>query len=138
VTLDDTEAGVLRACLQLLEIRGILAYRSDAARHTGPRRLPAGCPDITAILRALRDGRRGVYLGIECKRPPGPRCPSGGRVRPEQEAFARRIVEAGGEYLVVDDVAALAHWLAANLDPSYHRPADFDFAPIALSRGPRS
>jgi hypothetical protein len=53
----------------------------------------AGCPDITAILPAVRDG---------------------GRV-----------------YLVVSDVAELARWLDVNLDPSYHRPADFDPPPAA-------
>jgi hypothetical protein len=89
----DTEAPVLAACLALLELRGIPAYRSDAAWTGGPRRLPAGCPDITAILPAVRDG---------------------GRV-----------------YLVVSDVAELARWLDVNLDPSYHRPADFDPPPAA-------
>jgi hypothetical protein len=125
VTLDDTEAPVLAACLRLLELRGIPAYRSDAG---GSRRghLPPGCPDITAILPALADGRRGVFCGIECKRPPGPRCPAGGRVSPEQVAFARQVRAAGGEYLVIDDVAELSWWLNHNLDPSYHRPADFD------------
>jgi hypothetical protein len=34
-------------------------------------------------------------------------------------------------YLVVSDVAELARWLDVNLDPSYHRPADFDPPPAA-------
>jgi hypothetical protein len=127
----DTEAPVLAACLALLELRGIPAYRSDAAWTGGPRRLPAGCPDITAILPAVRDGGRGVYCGIECKRPAGPRYPRGGCPRPVQLAFAERVRAAGGVYLVVSDVAELARWLDVNLDPSYHRPADFDPPPAA-------
>jgi hypothetical protein len=127
VTLDDTEAAVQAACLALFELRGILAGRTDAATLPGqPRRVPEGWSDITAILPALADGRRGVFLGVECKRPPGPRCPAGGRVSPEQAAFAQRVRAAGGEYLVIDDVAELSWWLNHNLDPSYHRPADFD------------
>lgn len=126
MTLDDTEAPALAACLKLFELRGIPAYRSDAARTGGPRRLPAGCPDITAILPALVDGRRGVYLGVECKRSVGPRAPRGGRVRPAQAAFGERVEAAGGVWLFVYDVGALSDWLDRNLDPSYHRPADFD------------
>jgi hypothetical protein len=125
MTLDDTEAPVLAACLRLLELRGIPAYRSDAG---GPQRghLPPGCPDITAILPALAAGRCGVYLGIECKRPPSPRCPTGGRPRKAQLAFAEAVERAGGLYLFINDVGDLNRWLDANLDPSYHRPADFD------------
>jgi hypothetical protein len=125
VTLDDTEAPVLAACLRLLELRGIPAYRSDAG---GPQRghLPPGCPDITAILPTLADGRRGVYCGIECKRPVGPRAPQGGRVRLSQRFFGQRVEVAGGVWLFIHDVGDLNRWLDEHLDPSYHRPADFD------------
>jgi hypothetical protein len=127
VRLDDTEAPVPAACLQLLELRGIEAWRTDSASPDGPIRLPPGWSDITAILPALADGRRGVFCAIECKRPKGPRCPAGGKPRKSQRAFRRKVERAGGVYLLVDDVAELNRWLDANLDPSWHRPADFTY-----------
>jgi hypothetical protein len=78
---------------------GIFAWRnntmgvrseSGAYRPVGGMYGGAGSPDIIAILPS------GKFLGIEIKA-------GGDRLRPAQQAFRAKIVEAGGEFLVIGD-----------------------------------
>ena len=96
----STESQVLGACLQLLTLRGVFAWRANQAaiplKGGGFRRF-AGLKGVSDILGVLRGGR---LLAVECKRP-------GEKVRPEQAAFLARVNELGGVGVVVDDVKAL-------------------------------
>jgi hypothetical protein len=117
--LDDSEASVLSGCLSLLEFRGIFAYRSKAEGvRVGKgmvRMLPSGCPDITAILPRMKDGRTGIYCGIETKSPVSIRNPNGGRIRKSQIRFAEMVEKSGGIWLFVYDIGALSDWIEDNV-----------------------
>lgn len=78
-----SETDLVRACLQLLKMHGIFAYRnnSGALRDRTGRPVFYGCPgssDITGILP------NGIRLEIECKRP-------GNGLSPAQREFQERM-----------------------------------------------
>jgi hypothetical protein len=110
------EADVLRGCLDYLRLRGLVAFRCNTTGVYDPARKAfrsfrglRGVSDILGVLPRTLDvgGRRvrvGVFLGVEVKRP-------GGRLTPEQEAFADAVRKAGGISLVVHSVGELAEEL---------------------------
>lgn len=103
---DDTESSVLKACTALLDVRGLLWFRSQSTpaplpgggfrRYTGLR----GLADLVVVLPP--DGRA---LFVECKSPRG-------RVRPEQQLFLDRAARDGAEVCVIWDVGQLDRLLA--------------------------
>ena len=99
-----SESGILRACLQLLALRGVPCWRANtgAARFGGRfvKFNVAGCADVIGCLPPS-----GRLLAVEVKKP-------GGRVRPAQRAFLARVATAGGLALVVHDVRELESALA--------------------------
>lgn len=117
--IDDSEASLLEGCLKLLQLRRIPSYRSksEAVRigRKMVRMLPAGCPDITAIIPRMKDGRTGVYCGIETKSPVSPRNPNGGKIRTSQLEFSRVVEEANAIWLFVNDISYLSSWIDDNV-----------------------
>jgi hypothetical protein len=93
----STESALVAACLQFLQLRGLVAFRVNAgslAVGSGRARryvrlAPAGMGDILAILPPA-----GRLLSIECKRP-------GGRLRPSQARWIDLVRAQGGLALVV-------------------------------------
>lgn len=94
------ERAVLRACLDWLHVRGILAWRSNnagvrvgegASRYAfhGMR----GVPDILAV-------RAGKFYGIECKA-------TNGKQSDHQKAFQSALEREGGIYLLVKSLSDL-------------------------------
>jgi hypothetical protein len=103
-----TETALLRDCLELLRLRGVVAWRANAGgglrRGRAGRMVPvvgnpAGTPDILAVLPPS-----GRLLGIEAKMPTG-------RTRPAQAAWAKVVRAAGGLYAIVRDVKELERLL---------------------------
>jgi hypothetical protein len=97
------ETDLVRACLQLLRLRGVLAWRVNsgavAGEYRGRRRFvkfntAKGCSDILGILPG------GRFLAVECKMP-------GRKTTPDQAAFLDAVRMAGGLALVVRDVREL-------------------------------
>ncbi len=101
------EAAVLRACLDYLQLRRILCWRSNNAAVRRKDRAGrewyqfSGLRGVPDILGVLPGGR---LLAVECKRP-------GGKPTPEQDAFLQAVRAAGGLALLVDDVRQLAEAL---------------------------
>lgn len=101
--LKTTEAGVLKACLQLLDLRGIFAWRnnSGALPNAEGRPVRFGKPGSSDIFGILPGGR---FLAVECKRP-------GGKPTATQAVFLESIRVAGGVALVIDDPRELDAFL---------------------------
>lgn len=96
----NPETALVKACLQILALHQIEAWRQNSGRLITARGQMVtlgrkGAADITGILRP--SGRR---LEIECKRP-------GNQPTPEQWRFLREIEEAGGVALVVHSAVEL-------------------------------
>jgi hypothetical protein len=109
------ESSVVKACLELLRLRGLLAWRSS---NHGVRRRDArgrefytfaglkGVADITAVLPVAgydasgAPREFGVLCGIECKAP-------GGRLTADQKWWMDRVREAGGLAFCVKSVGEL-------------------------------
>lgn len=92
------ERDIQAACLHLLALSGVMAFRVNSGavtgEHNGKRRFfrfngARGCSDILGVLP-----RSGRFLAVEVKRP-------GGKLTPDQAAFLDRIRAAGGLALVV-------------------------------------
>lgn len=90
------EADIQKSTLDYLLTRGIMAWRNNTGVASGQR--PGGkkffvrfgtkgSPDIIAVID-------GYFVGIECKA-------KGGIWSDDQKAFAARLMEAGGIYLLV-------------------------------------
>lgn len=102
--VNDSEAYVVRKCLQYLIIRGIFAWRQNTgAAKIGGRYVRFGIKGQPDILGIMPDGR---FLGIECKRP------SGGKQSESQKWFQSQILANNGVYLLVRSVAGLQKGLA--------------------------
>jgi hypothetical protein len=94
------EAAVLAGCLQLLKLRGVLAWRNVStpaplANGAGFRRYAGmrGLADIVAVIA-------GRIIAIEAKSRVG-------RQSPEQLAFQSALEAAGGTYWLIRDVRDL-------------------------------
>jgi hypothetical protein len=100
-----SEAVVQAQCLKLLQARSVFVFRNNTGCATlpgkggKPRPVRFGIPGGPDILGVLPGGR---FLGVECKRPLGPRGGAAGSEQtPEQADFQRRVEEAGGLYWLV-------------------------------------
>lgn len=104
------ESDIQRTILAYLRLRRIPHFRNNTGTAMLPGRggkpMPVrfgatGWPDIIAIVS-------GRFVGIECKRPLGPKGGTGGSDQtPEQQTTQRDIVQAGGVYILargLDDV----------------------------------
>jgi hypothetical protein len=113
------EGAVVASCLALLRVFGIFSWRNN----TGVASLPGrggkfrpvkfgepGAPDIIGILH----GDNGRFLGVECKRPLGPKGGTGGSEQtPEQAAFETSIADARGVYILARSGEDLENQLRA-------------------------
>jgi hypothetical protein len=102
------EAGVLRACLDLLAVERIWHRRWNSGAMLNSSGRPVkfgkkGDADILATPVSMAF-LQGTVLWIECKS-------DSGRETAEQVAFEREVSEAGHHYLVVRDVDTLKQWL---------------------------
>jgi hypothetical protein len=106
------ERDVLKACLDYLALRGWLAWRNNtgafAGTHNGKRRFVRfgmpGASDILGLIPNAPDGRCGVFLAIETKRPGKPPTEA-------QDAFLANVRAAGGVALVVHSLDELIQGL---------------------------
>jgi hypothetical protein len=98
-----TETSLTRACLQLLQLKRVFAFRNNtgAAAFAGPagrkRFVRFSTPGAADILGVLPGGK---FLAIEVKRP-------GNKPTAAQRAFLDAVTEAGGLSLVIHDVRDL-------------------------------
>lgn len=100
------ETDLVNACLELLAIRGIMAWRNNTgATKVAGRCIRFGHPGSADILGCLPPSGR--LLAVECKMP-------GGKLRPNQAVFLDSVRMAGGLALVVRDVAELDAALAGD------------------------
>lgn len=104
---------LVKACLDLLKIRGIPAWKNN----TGSVRMPSGSwvafsapglPDVLAILPPT-----GRLAGFECKT-------GRGRLTPVQRAARDRLIAAGAFFAIVSDIAELNRILNLLLEDSDH------------------
>jgi hypothetical protein len=102
-----TESALVQGCLDLLKLKGILAWRSDNA---GVRRSVAGrtfwsfsgLKGVSDILGIVEGGR---LLAVECKAPQG-------KVSPDQQWFIDTVQALGGLAGVVRCISDLEKLLA--------------------------
>lgn len=103
------EQDIVNACLQLLRLRGVLAWRQNSGAFTGEYKGKKrfvqfngikGCSDILAVLPPC-----GRFLAVEAKRP-------GEKPTPHQSAFLASVEAMGGVAVVVSDVMQLEHVLS--------------------------
>jgi hypothetical protein len=92
-SIKHSHGQLLSACLQVLELRGIFAWKNNSGalqtKYGGFVRFgKKGSPDIIAILPG------GKFLGVECK-------VGYDKQRVEQSEFEAAIVKQGGYYLLV-------------------------------------
>lgn len=99
------ERDVLRACLALLKLRGVFAWRTNQGgvplKEGGFR--PGPTRGVSDIIGVLPGGR---FLAVECKR-------IGGRVSEEQWAFLESVTRAGGLALIAHSAEELDAQLSA-------------------------
>lgn len=102
--MSTPEGSVVRACLDFLTLKGIVAWRTNTTGIYDPVakrfRPNAGRNGVADILGCLPGGR---FLAIECKA-------GKGKLSPAQIEFQRDIIQAGGLHIVarsVDDVIAV-------------------------------
>ena len=104
MSIAPKESAVLKACLELLRGRSIvhvctnagLAWAKDGKGGVRPiRQAEPGTADIIACVG-------GVFTAIECKRDDGKAKQSA-----DQVEYERRVVAAGGRYVVVRSAAEL-------------------------------
>ena len=111
-----SEASVLKACLQLLQLRGVMAWRNNSTGIYDPAKKRfrsfhglKGTADILGIVEQVIDlggiaSHCGVFMAVECKRP-------GEKPTPDQAAFLAAIEDRGGAAICVSDVRELDEWL---------------------------
>lgn len=101
--MSKTENSVVADCFRYAQLRGAFVWRNNSRTVMVPGKggkmrpmffgLP-GSPDIIGVWN-------GRAVGIECKRPLGPRGGTGGSVQtPEQVSFQREFERAGGLYVL--------------------------------------
>lgn len=107
------ENEVVAACFKYLQLRGCFVWRNQSRTIMVPgkggkmRPMFFGIPGSPDILGMLPGGR---FIGVECKRPLGPRGGTNGSVQSDdQKAFQRECERTGGLYVLarsIDDVMA--------------------------------
>lgn len=98
------ESEVLRACQAVLHMRRVPHFRNNTGtamlpgRGGKPMPVKFGAPGWPDLIGILPSGR---FIGVECKRPLGPRGGSGGSEQtPGQRAVQQTIEAAGGLYVL--------------------------------------
>ena len=110
----ETETMIVRACLDLLAMRGIMAWRQNQggmlASYNGKQRFLrfAGVKGISDIIGLLNDGR---FLAVECKK-------GKGKLSDDQAAFLDAVRKRGGLSMCVRSVAELNENLNRELAPA--------------------
>jgi len=110
-----TEAQLQAGVCELLDLLGVLYTVTDAARSWGrdgrprPSKVAKGWPDLTGCLPG------GLMFAIECKGPKG-------RLKPEQQATIKALVDSGAAVYVAFSLKSVAGWLR-NILPAGSRPA---------------
>lgn len=108
----QTEAQLVRLCLDWLRAEKILAWRNNTGAMKGSykgkpwfvRFGRPGLPDIIAVT-TVDWFYNGVFVGIECKTDTG-------KQSPEQCEFQKELEEAGGTYLLVRSLEDLKRGLS--------------------------
>lgn len=110
VSRSTGESPVLRACLDLLEVRGVFAWRVNTAGIYDPTR---GCHRSFVGLKGVSDilgllPPHGRFLAVETKRPAIPAIGQpAGRLSADQRHFLGRVAMLGGVGVCVGDVRTL-------------------------------
>ena len=109
-----SETDLVKACLELLKLRGVMAWRNNTgSAMRGGRQIRfgyKGSSDIIGIM-PLNSSMPGSFLAVECKTDKG-------KLRREQKLFLEAIREAGGYAVVTSDVRVLDMLLRPRLQPS--------------------
>lgn len=97
------EQDIVRACLEVLKLRGVFAYRQNQGAFNPPGHRErfvrfTSINGISDIIGVMPGGR---FLAVECKRPGN--VPTG-----DQQAFLDAVNRRGGLGVVVTDAADLA------------------------------
>lgn len=107
IKLKLQERQVLRACLNALSVHPKVAFawrqNVGAMPARGERKVRFAFTGCSDILGCLKGGR---WMAIECKA-------TGGKATTDQEAFLKRVNDAGGLGICVDDPALLVAALEA-------------------------
>ena len=110
-----TEQLIVNACLQLLALRGVFAWRvNQGAVKTDGRFIRfnrvEGISDIIGVMSGTSEYTSGMFIAVEVKRPG-----LGKKSKPEphQQAFLDSITKCGGLALCVTDVRELDAALTA-------------------------
>ena len=111
--IQQSEQGIVRACLDLLRLRGIFCWRQKCggvslqvgADHRERFVRFTSINGVSDIIGVLPGGR---IICVECKRP-------GGRLTPDQIEFQNAVRRRGGLALVIYDDADLADILDREL-----------------------
>lgn len=98
----STEAPIVRACLELLHLKKIFAWRQNQGAiplKGGGYRKFVGLKGVSDILALMPDGS-GRLFAVEVKT-------ASGKIREEQQQFLDRVNQLGGYAVVVRDVKEL-------------------------------
>ncbi len=102
--MGTAENAVQSACFKYLQLRGAFVWRSQSRTFQVPgkggrmRPMFVGTPGSPDIMGILPGGR---FIGVECKRPLGPKGGHGGSVQsPEQKMWQDECERVGGLYIL--------------------------------------
>lgn len=102
------ESRVLKGCMDILESHPCVAlwWRQNTGAITkGTRHIKfsfKGASDLMAVMQGA--AWSGVFLAVECKA-------TGKTATPDQQAFLKNVLDAGGLAICVDDPQKLIHYL---------------------------
>ena len=111
--MGQAENQVVAACFKYLQLRGCFVWRNQSRTFQVPgkggkiRPMFVGTPGSPDIIGIMPGGR---FIGVECKKPLGPRGGENGSSQsPEQKAWQDECERVGGLYILarsIDDVEA--------------------------------
>ena len=101
----SNESALVTACLQLLHLRGIFAWRQNNVGIYDPtrkvyRKSKTAMPGVSDLLGIYK----GRFLAIECK-------VGSNKLSPEQNRFLCQVIEHGGIAMVVYSIKDLESWM---------------------------
>lgn len=106
--MGTVENNVCAACFRWLKMQGAFVWRNNtrtvmvAGKGGKPRPMFFGLPGSPDIIGVLPGGR---FIGVECKKPLGPRGGTNGSVQSDdQRAFQNECEKVGGLYVLARDV----------------------------------
>lgn len=97
------EQGILKACLEFLQLKGCLVYRNNSGivfvenGNGSKRAIRMGMPGAPDIIGCAPGG---IFLAIECKTKTG-------KVSQQQKEFLQKVHSFGGFSIIVRDVEDL-------------------------------